>query len=157
MRMKVSGCVANIIRITQVTCKCINNVMLTYITRLNFFRLEILLHVLLTKIGCEVTVILHVTLIAPMLCSPTTEASIFCRLDYPIGLLNFTILNMLTKHITTKPEVKTDDGNTIVVPFKDLIAANAARRQLRDISSKIAVTSQPTIVSKKLEQNLKPK
>ena len=64
---------------------------------------------------------------------------------------------MLTKNITTKPEMKTDDGNTIVLPFKDQIAANTALRQLRDLSSKIAVTSQPTIVSKKLEQNLKPK
>jgi len=53
--------------------------------------------------------------------------------------------------------MKTDDGSTIVLPFKDQIAANAARRQLRDLSSKIAVTSQPTIVSKKLEKNLKPK
>ena len=44
---------------------------------------------------------------------------------------------MLTKNITTKPEMKTDDGNTIVLPFKDQIAANAARRQLRDLSSKI--------------------
>ena len=51
--MKVSGCVANIIRITQNTCKFINNAMLTYNTQLNFFRLEILLQFLLTKIGCE--------------------------------------------------------------------------------------------------------
>ena len=45
----------------------------------------------------------------------------------------------------------------IVLPFKDQIAANAVCRQLRDLSNKIAVTLQPIFVSKKLEQDLKPK
>ena len=49
---------------------------------------------------------------------------------------------MFIKSIVTKQEKKTDDGNTIriVLPFKDQIATNAVRRQLRDLSSKIAVT-----------------
>ncbi|XP_068704025.1 uncharacterized protein [Montipora foliosa] len=96
--------------------------------------------------------------------SSTTEAfneecaklrSIFSRLDYPIGLVNSTI-NMF---ILSKPEKKIDDVNTIriVLPFKDQIAANAVRRQLRDLSRKICVTLQPIFVSKKLEQDLKPK
>ena len=57
-----------------------------------------------------------------------------------------------------KKEKKIDDGNTIriVLPFKDQIAANAVRRQLRDLSRKICVTLQPIFV-KKLEQDLKPK
>ena len=61
--------------------------------------------------------------------------------------------------ILSKPENKNDDGNTIriVLPFKDKIAANAVRRQLRDLSRKICVTLQPIFVSKKLEQGLKPK
>ena len=84
--------------------------------------------------------------------------SIFSRLDYPIGLINSTI-DMFIQNITTKPEKKNDDGNTIriVLPFKDQIAANAVRRQLRDLSSKISATLQPIFVSKKLEQDLKPK
>ena len=41
--MKVSGCVANVICITQITCKFLHNALLTYNTRLNFFRLKILL------------------------------------------------------------------------------------------------------------------
>ena len=96
--------------------------------------------------------------------SSTTEAfnedraklrSIFSRLDYPIGLVNSTI-NMF---ILSKPEKKIDDGNTIRIflPFKDQIAANAVRRQLRDLNRKICVTLQPIFVSKKLEQDLKPK
>ena len=95
--------------------------------------------------------------------SSTTEAfneecaklrSIFSRLDYPIGLVNS--INMF---ILSKPEKKIDDGNTIriVLPFKDQIAANAVRRQLRDLNRKICVTLQPIFVSKKLEQDLKPK
>ena len=97
--------------------------------------------------------------------SSTTEAfteecaklrSIFSRLDYPIGLVNSTITDMF---ILSKPEKKIDDGNTIriVLPFKDQIAANAVRRQLRDLNRKICVTLQPIFVSKKLEQDLKPK
>ena len=84
--------------------------------------------------------------------------SVFSRLDYPIGLINSTI-DRFIQNITTKPEKKTDDGNTIriVLPFKDQIAANAVRRQLRDLSSKISVTLQPIFVSKKLEQDPKPK
>ena len=80
--------------------------------------------------------------------------SIFSRLDYPIGFIDKFIQN-----IATKPIKKTDDGNTIrtVLPFKDQIAANAVRRQLRDLSGKIGVTLQPIFVSKKLEQDLKPK
>ncbi|XP_068692461.1 uncharacterized protein [Montipora foliosa] len=96
--------------------------------------------------------------------SSTTEAfneecaklrSIFSRLDYPSGLVNSTI-NMF---ILSKPEKKIDDGNTIriVLPFKDQIAANEVRRQLRDLSGKICVTLQSVFVSKKLEQDLKPK
>ena len=38
-----------------------------------------------------------------------------------------------------------------------MIAANAVRSQLRDLSDKIAVTLQPIFVSKKLEQDLKPR
>jgi len=54
---------------------------------------------------------------------------------------------------------KTDDGNTIriVLPFKDQIAANTVRRQLLDLSNKVAVTLQPIFESIILEQDLKPK
>ena len=44
----------------------------------------------------------------------------------------------------------------LILPFKDQIAANAVRRQLRDLSSKISVTLQPVFVSKILQQDLKP-
>ena len=98
--------------------------------------------------------------------SSTTEAfheectklrSIFSRFDYPIGLINSTI-DTLIQNIATKPGKKTD-GNTIriVLPFKDQIAANAVRRQLRDLSRKICVTLHPIFVSRKLEQDLKSK
>ena len=46
---------------------------------------------------------------------------------------------MFIHSITTKPEKKTDDGNTIriVLPFKDQIASNTVRTHLRDLSNKI--------------------
>ena len=82
--------------------------------------------------------------------------SIFSRLDYPISLVNATI-NIF---ILSKSEKKIGDGNTIriVLPFKDQIAANAVRRQLRDLSRKICVTLQPIFVSKKIgTRSYKPK
>ena len=62
---------------------------------------------------------------------------------------------MFIQNIATKPGRKTDDGNTIRVvhPSKDQIAANS----VRDLSRKICVTLQPIFVSRKLEQDLKPK
>ena len=45
----------------------------------------------------------------------------------------------------------------IVLPFKDQIAANAVRRQLRDLSRKICATLQPIFESKIFEQDVKPK
>ena len=61
---------------------------------------------------------------------------------------------MFIQNIASRPERKTDDDNmiTIVVPFKDQIAANAICRQLRDLSIKIAVKLQPVILSKKLRK-----
>ena len=42
--------------------------------------------------------------------------------------------------------------------FKDEVSANSVRRQLRDLSNKVALALQPVFVSKKLEQaDVKPK
>jgi len=61
---------------------------------------------------------------------------------------------MFIQNIAIRPERKTDDDNmiTIVLPFKDQIAANAICRQLRNLSIKIAVKLQPVILSKKLRK-----
>ena len=45
----------------------------------------------------------------------------------------------------------------ISIPFKDQVAANAVRKQLRDFNHKIGPTIQPVSVSKKFGQDLKPK
>ena len=45
----------------------------------------------------------------------------------------------------------------VSLPFKDQTSANAVKRQMRDLSHKIGLTVQPIFVSKKLEQDLKPK
>ena len=52
-----------------------------------------------------------------------------------------------------------EDGRVLRVslPFKDQTSANAVRRQMRDLSYKIGTTLQPVFISKKLEQDLKPK
>ena len=101
--------------------------------------------------------------------SSTTEAfneecaklhSIFSRLDYPWSLIDSVISNFVSR----KPSVGTVERNAdeskivrINLPFKDQISANSVRRQLRDLSNKISLALQPVFVSKKLEQDLKPK
>ena len=80
-------------------------------------------------------------------------------IDKRVNRNSSEIHSTINMFILSKPEKKIDDENTIriVLPFKDQIAVNAVRRQLRDLSRKICVTLQPIFVSKKLEQDLKPK
>ena len=101
--------------------------------------------------------------------SSTTEAfneestqlrSIFSRLDYPCSLIESVISNFVSR----KPSVGTvernvDESNTVRInlPFKDQVSANSVRRQLRDLSKRIGLALQPVFVSKKLEQDLKPR
>ena len=101
--------------------------------------------------------------------SSTTEAfnaecaksrSTFSRLDYPMSLIDSAINNFLFRNASTNTaERNNDDSSTVRIslPFKDQVAANAVRKQLRDLSHKIGPTLQPVFVSKKLGQDLKPK
>ena len=86
--------------------------------------------------------------------------SIFSRLDYPCSLIESVISNFVSR----KPSVGTvernvDESNIVRInlPFKDQVSANSVRRQLRDLSNKIGLALQPVFVSKKLEQDLKPR
>ena len=56
-------------------------------------------------------------------------------------------------------ERNVDDNNIIRInlPFRDQVSANSVRRQLRDLSNKIGLPLQPVFISKKLEQDLKPR
>jgi len=78
----------------------------------------------------------------------------FSRLDILSNWLINSTINMFIRNIARRPEKKTDDNNTItiVLPFRDQIAANAICQQLRDLSNKIAVTLRPVIVGKKLRK-----
>ena len=44
-----------------------------------------------------------------------------------------------------------------ILPFTDQVAANAVRRQFHDLSNKIRPTLEPVFVSRKLENDLKPR
>ena len=86
--------------------------------------------------------------------------SIFSRLDYPGGLIDSAINNFIFRNASAgTAERNTDDINTerISLPFKDQVATNAVRKQLRDLSHKILLTLQPVFATKKLGQDLKPK
>ena len=101
--------------------------------------------------------------------SSTTEAfnaecaklrSIFSRLDYPMSVIDSAIKKFLFLNSSAdKAERNNDDSSTVRIslPFKDQVAANAVRKQLRDLSHKIGPTLQPVFVSKKLGQDLRPK
>ena len=101
--------------------------------------------------------------------SSTTEAfnsecaklhSIFSRLDYPMSLIDSAINNLLFRNSSAnKAERNNDDSSSVRIslPFKDQVAANAVRKQLRDLSHKIGPTLQPVFVIKRLGQVLKPR
>ena len=83
----------------------------------------------------------------------------FSRLDYPMSLIDSAINNFLFQNSSANKAERNDDSSTVRIslPFKDQVAANAVRKQLRDLSHKIGPTLQPVFVSKKLGQHLKPK
>ena len=88
--------------------------------------------------------------------------SIFSRPDYPWSLIGS--VTGISNFVSQKPSVGTTERNVdesnlirINLPFKDQVSANSVRRQLRDLSNKIGLPLQPVFVSKKLEQDLKPR
>jgi len=100
--------------------------------------------------------------------SSTTEAfnqectrlhSIFTQLDYPITTINSTIKKFILNLSSGVCERQVEDGRVLRVGllFKDQTSANAVTRQMHDLSHKIGTTLQPVFISKKLEQDLKPK
>ena len=69
------------------------------------------------------------------------------------------INNFLFRNSSASKAERNNDDSSIIrisLPFKDQVAANAVRKQLRDLSHKIGPTLQPVFVSKKLGQDLKP-
>jgi len=77
-----------------------------------------------------------------------------------MSLIDYTINNFLFRNSSAdKAERNNDDSSTVRIslPFKDQVAANAVRKQLRDLSHNIGPILQPVFVSKKLGQHLKPK
>ena len=84
--------------------------------------------------------------------SSTTEAfnaecaklrSIFSRLDYPMSLIDSAMNNFLFRNASANTAERNNyDSSTLTIslPFKDQVAANAVRKQLRDLSHKIGPT-----------------
>ena len=83
--------------------------------------------------------------------SSTTEAfnaecvklrSIFSRLDYPMSLIDSAINNFLLRNSSAnKTESNNDDSNTVRIslPFKDQVAANAARSSYVILAIRLAL------------------
>ena len=71
-----------------------------------------------------------------------------------LQILLFPLLTLETLHYKTW---RTEILTRINLPFKDQVSANAVQSQLRDLGNRISLTLQPVYVSKKLEQDLKPK
>ena len=81
-------------------------------------------------------------------------------INYPRSLIDSVISNFESRNPSASIAERITDKSNIVrisLPFKDQVSANAVRRQLRDLSHKIGPTLQPVFISKKLEQDLKPK
>ena len=77
-----------------------------------------------------------------------------------MSLIDSAINNFLFRNASANTAERNNDHSStlsISLPFKDQVAANAVRKQLRNLSHKIGPTLQPVLVSKKLGQDLKPK
>ena len=74
-----------------------------------------------------------------------------------MSLINSAINNFLFRNPSANTVVRNNDDSSTVRISLHQVAANAVRKQLRDLSHKIGPTLQPVFVSKKLEQDLKPK
>ena len=85
--------------------------------------------------------------------------AIFVRLQYPVAYINSAISSFVREISSDVKDQRVKDSSVVRVslPFKDQTSANAVKRQMRDLSQKIGLTVQPIFVSKKLEQDLKPK
>ena len=82
--------------------------------------------------------------------------SMFHRLGYPSSLVN-CIIDKCDYSSTPDTKTKSDETLRVSIPFKDQVSVNIAKRQMRDLSSKIGIDVQPVYTSKKLEQDLKLK
>ena len=100
--------------------------------------------------------------------SSTTEAfneecaklrSIFSHLNYPWSLIDSVISNFDSRKSASIAEINADESNIVRInlPFKDQVSANSVRKQMRDLGDKIGLALQPVFVSKKLEQDIRPK
>ena len=85
--------------------------------------------------------------------------AIFVRLQYPVTYINSAISSFVRDISSDVKDQRVKDSSVVRVslPFKDQTSANAVKRQMRDLSQKIGLTVQPMFVSKKLEQDVKPK
>ena len=82
--------------------------------------------------------------------------SMFNHLGYPGSLMN-GIIEKCDYLCTLDAKAKSDETLRVSIPFKDQVSANAVKRQMRDLSSKIGIDVQPIYTSKKLERDLKLK
>ena len=86
--------------------------------------------------------------------------SIFSRLNYPRSLIESAVSKFSFRYLSgPSANVAKRIKSTIRIslPFKDQVSANAVRRHLCDLSYKIGPTVQPAFVSRKLEQDFRPK
>jgi len=74
-------------------------------------------------------------------------------------MINSTITKTIQSFSFGTREKNKEDSSVVrvILPFKDQTSANAVKRQMRDLSHKIGTTLQPVFISRKLEQDLKPR
>ena len=85
--------------------------------------------------------------------------TVFSRLNYAKHLVNSTIKSFVDSKACDQqqllsPSKDTDDTVRVILPFRDQISADIARKQLKDLSLKVHTTIQPVFVSRKIEQEL---
>ena len=68
----------------------------------------------------------------------------FHRLGYPSSLVN-CIIDKCDYSSTPDTKTKSDETLRVSIPFKDQVSVNIAKRQMRDLSSKIGIDVQTSL------------
>ena len=80
-------------------------------------------------------------------------------INYPLAIINSFIIKTIRSFLYGTRKKNKENSSVVRASlfFKDQTSTNSVKRQMRDLSHKIGTTLQPVFISRKLEQDLKPR
>ena len=82
--------------------------------------------------------------------------TVFLKLKYPKHLFNMAVKQFVDSSSTFHQPTRLHTPSAgVIIPFKDEVSANVAKKRLTDLSSKIKTAIQPVFIRRKLNKDLK--